>query len=142
MFEICYYSTAANTFMEYDIDSILEKSRLNNLKNKISGCLLFYKNEFVQILEGDETEVKLLYSKISKDPRHHFIQKLYEGETTERLFANWNMAYYKFGEKEINKANESTFIENFIAFSQLKPYDTIAAKLFWKRAKEILGRSI
>jgi hypothetical protein len=84
----------------------------------------------------------LLYSKIAKDPRHHFIQKLYEGETTERLFANWNMAYYKFGENEINKANESTFIENFIAFSQLKPYDTIAAKLFWKRAKEILGRSL
>jgi hypothetical protein len=51
MFEICYYSTAANDLEEYDVDAILEKARLNNSKYQITGCLLFHNNDFCKLLK-------------------------------------------------------------------------------------------
>lgn len=114
MFEICYYSTAANDLEEYDVDAILEKARLNNSKYQITGCLLFHNNEFVQIIEGKEMAVKTLFSKIQNDPRYRYIQKLYEGRITERLFSDWDMAFFKFNKNESKNNSKSIFIDNFL----------------------------
>jgi hypothetical protein len=138
MFEICYYSTAANDLEEYDIDAILEKARSNNLRYQITGCLLFHNNKFVQIIEGYEMAVKTLFSKIENDSRHRFIQKLYEGRISERLFSEWDMAFYRFNQTESKNNGKSIFIDNFLTFSELKSNSTIASKLFWMKAKEIL----
>ena len=49
MYELLYNSTAAKDLKEEDISNILETSREFNLKNNLSGCLVFHNNKFIQI---------------------------------------------------------------------------------------------
>jgi hypothetical protein len=62
-----------------------------NLSKGISGILLFGDNYFLQRLEGGREVVNLLFTKISKDPRHEHILLLEYAEITERNFNNWGM---------------------------------------------------
>lgn len=66
MYELIYYSTANPTLNANDISNILKTSRDFNLKNDITGCLLYYNNEFIQILEGDRMAIKKLYATLNR----------------------------------------------------------------------------
>ncbi len=68
----------------------------------------------MQIIEGKEMAVKTLFSKIQNDPRYRYIQKLYEGRITERLFSDWDMAFFKFNKNESKNNSKSIFIDNFL----------------------------
>jgi hypothetical protein len=68
--ELVYYSIANRDLTEANITDILNHSRRFNKDNNITGCLLFYNNEFIQFLEGDSKSVKDLYANIAKDKRH------------------------------------------------------------------------
>ncbi len=47
----------------------------------------------MQVLEGEETVVKALYAKITKDPRHHHVITLIEGPIDQRFYPNSSMAF-------------------------------------------------
>ena len=80
MFELIYRSLAKGGINTTDITGILNKSRNFNSQNDITGCLLFYNNEFIQILEGDKKKVTELYATIKKDRRHTDVMLLDENE--------------------------------------------------------------
>jgi len=67
---ICYVSTAVKYISKDDLTDILHHSRKNNAKVDITGILLFGKNRFLQILEGDENALEKLYENIRLDERH------------------------------------------------------------------------
>ena len=138
MYELLYSSTAKKDLKEEDISNILETAREFNLKNNLSGCLVFHNNKFIQILEGDEVKVKELYAKIEKDKRHINVILIHKGLKAERLFKNWTMAYYNLGKIDNNDLQKKIFIENFITYSEIADAPTTASKMFWHIAKNLL----
>jgi hypothetical protein len=71
--------------------NILETSNINNKKNKVTGCLIYRQDLYLQFLEGPQKELEFTYNKILSDKRHTDIHKLSENSTKRRLFTNWAM---------------------------------------------------
>ena len=78
-------------FNEKNIKNILETSNINNKKNKVTGCLIYRQDLYLQFLEGPQKELEFTYNKILSDKRHTDIHKLSENSTNRRLFTNWAM---------------------------------------------------
>ena len=78
-------------FNKKNIKNILETSNINNKKNKVTGCLIYRQDLYLQFLEGPQKELEFTYNKILSDKRHTDIHKLSENSTKRRLFTNWAM---------------------------------------------------
>ncbi len=138
MFELIYRSTAIDTLKSSDILDILNTSKKWNSAHGITGCLLYYNHEFVQILEGDKMEVKNLFCQIQKDKRHTNVFLVNEDEKSDRTFKNWSMAYHELKKSEINDMKKQNFIDSFLTISELAEKPTNAVKLFWALSQNIL----
>ncbi|MBB6462731.1 BLUF domain-containing protein [Flammeovirga kamogawensis] len=93
MFCLCYVSTRNEVLDDNILRDILIHSRAKNINLKLTGLLVLIENKFIQILEGEESDVMDLYSKIEMDHRHKAVQKLYSGYIQERNFKTWAMAF-------------------------------------------------
>ena len=91
VFRIIYVSTAAKDFDETEIEELLTESRRNNLRDGITGVLMYYDRNFIQVLEGDKNTVSACLDRICKDSRHRSHYVMYRGEAENRLFDNWSM---------------------------------------------------
>lgn len=138
MYELIYRSQAKQELTTNDISDILEIARKFNSKNQITGCLLYYNNEFIQILEGEKEILHKLFTNIQKDTRHNNVILLAEAEKQDRIFPNWSMAYHEIGTNDNININKLLFVNNFITLSELIAKPTRATKLFWYMAKQLL----
>lgn len=112
LYELIYRSTAKPGLTESDIKDILSKAHTFNKKNNITGCLLYYKGQFLQLLEGEFTVLLELYDRIKRDSRHHDFLLMHMKETQYRTYSNWTMAYKSLEKKDLNKyAAVSQFTE-------------------------------
>lgn len=93
LYSLVYASNAASTFGDADLAELLSQCRVLNESKGISGLLLYRSGRFVQFLEGPEAEVRALYAKIERDPRHTSPRILNEGHPSHRQFGDWTMAY-------------------------------------------------
>lgn len=94
IFQLVYVSEAVEDISYTDIQNILDVSRANNAKEGITGILIFYEGYFLQLLEGPEDAVRKTLNKILLDERNYELKVLVENNGSERLFANWTMAFY------------------------------------------------
>lgn len=88
------------------IESILLKSRTNNIQAQITGVLLYRGGLFLQLLEGEKEAVEALYKKIEKDPRHGNVIQLFSVANNERLFKDWSMAFNEISNIDLKMINE------------------------------------
>ncbi|MEO6256880.1 MAG: BLUF domain-containing protein [Sphingomicrobium sp.] len=93
MFQIAYFSTAAEPQSAALIDAILVKSRLDNLRDDISGLLVAGGNRYLQVIEGRRQAVEALYGRIRADHRHLAVTTLVKRNVLVRCFDGWAMAY-------------------------------------------------
>lgn len=135
MFELVYNSIANPNLTSEDISDILNTSRDFNSKNRITGCLLYHNNQFLQILEGDKKVVQDLFISIKRDKRHSNVNLLAEGGKKERMFSRWSMAFQEFNS---DAGAENSFINNIVVFSELADRPTQAVDLFWTIAKNMM----
>lgn len=92
IFQLAYASARQLTLSnEVIVDGIvLPAMRRNRLMN-ITGCLWFNDHHFLQILEGEEREVRKLMAVIRKDARHTNLCMLSERLIGERAFLRFSM---------------------------------------------------
>ncbi|MDF2450417.1 MAG: hypothetical protein K0R26_2921 [Bacteroidota bacterium] len=138
MFELIYRSKAVPNLSSSDILDILKESREYNLAVDITGCLLYYNYEFIQILEGDRKSVMELFSKIENDKRHFNLDLIIQNEKHHRTFKHWSMAYHELKKSEVNDLSKDHFINSFLTISHLAEKPTDVIKLFWKLSNELL----
>jgi len=100
MYHLVYTSYAEQTFAESDLMLLLNQSRSANKPKEITGLLLHLQGKFIQVLEGDKSEVKKLYEKIAKDTRHKKVTTVIEGDYPERLFNDWSMGFKQITDDE------------------------------------------
>jgi hypothetical protein len=71
---------------------ILEKSATYNKQENITGILCQGSGLWMQVLEGERSQVNLLYTRIMADRNHHNVELLSMEEITHRRFGQWSMA--------------------------------------------------
>lgn len=105
LFELIYISNAVQTTTQKDINDILQVSIVTNNKLEITGCLVYFDSQFIQILEGSKTHILELYQKIKKDNRHKNVTTLWKGIKINRHFEEWNMAFTSESERHMINLN-------------------------------------
>nr|WP_325264838.1 BLUF domain-containing protein [uncultured Rhizobium sp.] len=83
-----------------NVDEILAKSRVNNLRDEITGALLFNAGCFAQVLEGPLERVEAAFERIQQDERHGDVSLLAVDPISHRYFPNWAMGF--IGTSETN----------------------------------------
>lgn len=96
MFSLMYVSQALLRPEEADeaVADIVQVSTARNASLDVTGALLFTGDRFAQWLEGEESAVLELMSRIRRDVRHTGIIMLQQGPANRRRFANWSLAYH------------------------------------------------
>jgi len=89
---LLYVSRSVGPITTTVTTSILERSISNNKEKNITGILCQGSGLWLQVLEGERTQVNTLYSRIMADRNHQNIELLSMEEITIRRFAQWSMA--------------------------------------------------
>lgn len=103
MKNIVYVSTAVKLMHENQLLDILHNSRLHNAALNISGVLLYSDGTFIQVLEGKDTVIDALYSRIQADQRHKNIITIIDEPITEKSFGQWLMGFAVTDSKKTEK---------------------------------------
>lgn len=136
MLELVYKSKAVANINQEEIDKILSTAQLFNNENGLTGCLIFHKGYFIQLLEGDSNTLKILYSKIEKDNRHYEIELLYEKNKEQRNFNDWGMAFVNLD--EVESFSIKLFEDNISTFADITQKITKASDIFWSEVKNLV----
>ncbi|MGB6153787.1 MAG: BLUF domain-containing protein [Pricia sp.] len=134
-FELTYRSKASMFIGESDVTAIVETSNIKNLENGLTGCLIYYKDYFFQVLEGPKKKVLKTFEAIRQDSRHQHVETLYKGLRNRRIFTQNGMIL--LSDKEIatkysTGRNLSVDMKTLIADDSHKG---ITSKMFWERIR-------
>lgn len=93
MHQLVYTSTATIPMDEDGLNQLLEQSRQRNAELEITGLLLYHQSSFMQVLEGSQKNVDLVFESIKRDTRHHHIEVVLNEAVEAREFSDWTMAF-------------------------------------------------
>ena len=138
MIHLIYISSATSWPGESDLVQLLEQARARNLRQNITGMLLYSNATYMQVLEGKKKDVHEIFEAICNDPRNTGVVKLYEAEIQQRDFPDWSMGFEHldgstarnvpgfvdiFGgklDKQVAKSNKYAAIDLLMNFSRMK----------------------
>jgi hypothetical protein len=101
LFQLVYVSSATTPFSRAELEELLTQSRRKNALAGLSGILLYHDGNFMQLLEGEEKQVRSTYAHIAKDPRHRGCMILVGGPVPERTFPDWTMGFRDLSSAEV-----------------------------------------
>jgi hypothetical protein len=97
IYRLVYYSrnliAGGDAALQSNVEQILERSRHNNVRDGITGALLFNGGCFAQVLEGPLDKVEAAFERIQQDDRHGEVSLLALNAIDKRSFPNWAMGY-------------------------------------------------
>lgn len=95
LFRLCYYSInlikQSPNPRHSELRKIILAAGANNRTLGITGGLMFNRDYFGQVLEGDRSSVSELFCRIAKDPRHRSIVIVEASVVDQRIFERWSM---------------------------------------------------
>lgn len=133
IYQLTYKSKSINEMDQVSLDLILSEATTSNSKLAVTGCLIYFKGSFIQILEGSKKNVLSTYDKIINDNRHHFIDLLWENESEKRFFEKWDMGFFS-----PESDNEILFVNNYKLLSRFADKSRGATLSFWASVEKIL----
>jgi len=123
--QIIYVSEKTNRSSD-SLTDIYDVSQKNNSESEISGCLLVGSNSYLQLLEGPNSAVEELYSKIKLDSRHRKVKKLYDQRIETKWFSSWSMKFTPFNSMEWdNKEFGAGNFQNMNCTGAVKAFQSI-----------------
>ncbi len=135
MKDLVYISTISADLKKSDILSILKGAREFNAENNITGCLVVCKNQFIQLLEGSETDLDVVFKRIESDPRHSNIHIITKNSITARNFPEWAMIYHNFDDLKMINSELDEYIETLQLLSNTGVSSTGSLSVFWESVK-------
>ena len=91
--EIIYVSLAAHKMAQAELLALMDQAKGHNGAHGITGLLMYHRQEFLQLLEGERDAVEALYATICRDQRHQQVYTLWEGPVQARSFDRWAMGF-------------------------------------------------
>ena len=93
LFSLLYVSVMAKPDAD-ELGRICEQSRTHNLRDGITGLLVFDGHAFCQFVEGEKRVIEALLARLESDPRHHDMRVLQYGPLPgPRRFPRWRLGY-------------------------------------------------
>ncbi len=139
MYSLIYRSVARESFSKPLIYKMLSEAREFNATHGITGCLLYHKGQFIQLLEGAYNEVKSLYERIQKDERHHQVELLVEEEVSDRIFDKWSMAFQDIGDEHHDSKYKEMMIHTYFSESRIYEIPSKTGLALFKGVQAILS---
>ena len=87
------YNINSHRDVAADLKQILASAIRSNSGSGLTGGLVFNRQFFGQVLEGDHAAVTQTFVRINRDPRHKDIVLAAMGPVRKRLFRAWSMGY-------------------------------------------------
>jgi hypothetical protein len=117
LYTILYTSHAIKAFDKVELSAIVNESRIWNHAHDITGCLAYVEGvlngyvlcQFIQVLEGKESEVKDIFNKIKSDVRHLGVSVIKEGVIGKRKFSDWRMGFEQI------QLNDNPMLQSFFS---------------------------
>jgi len=107
---IIYRSTAIDGLTTAQVDEILNSARAFNLRESLSGLLLFDGQQFLQFLQGHLTPLNEAYSRIKLSSQHDSIVEIAKGPSEHLYFKNWDMGFCKTTHSELQKIANASWL--------------------------------
>ncbi|MBB3177161.1 BLUF domain-containing protein [Variovorax sp. Sphag1AA] len=89
--EVLYISLLATDQSTTVVGQIVTLARARNLRDGITGLLVFDGMRFCQHLEGPPAAVQALLARLEADPRHVALRVLYDGVLAQRRYQRFEM---------------------------------------------------
>jgi len=93
LLSVIYVSVADPLVRDHDIAAILVSARRNNVRDELTGALIYNGYNFMQALEGPAAKVDQCLDVIRADPRHSGMVEIRRRTIESRDFAEWSMLY-------------------------------------------------
>lgn len=116
LIQLIYVSSAVELFTQQQLNNLLTLARDENKKHEITGLLLYKDGDFMQVIEGKETDIDQLFDNIIRDKTHSGVIRLLKEPIEQRNFSNWSMGF---------KNLSSEYIDGFSDFLSATPEDTL-----------------
>jgi len=139
-FELSYRSKAEFYIGEAEVKNIVKISDMNNRDVTVTGCLIQFKDEFFQLLEGPKQQVLRLYGKIKEDSRHHDVELLWKGARKNRIFDEWGLILISDRMTERSSATRDLGIDMKAMLADGKK-STATTSMFWQQIRNRLRTS-
>ncbi len=75
------------------LSGILWTARVNNARDDITGCLICRADMYLQLIEGPEAAIAILWAKLRTDDRHLEVTRRVFRPVTDRMFPTWAMRH-------------------------------------------------
>ena len=98
LIRLLYISRASGAITTTVTESILQSARVHNRVAGITGILCQGQGLYIQILEGERSNVNRLYATLIKDKRHQNVELVSIEEVQTRRFPEWSMAHVVISE--------------------------------------------
>ncbi len=89
---LVYVSTASPALDRTGIESICSIAQSRNSASGVTGLLVFNGANFIQLLEGPQSNLDAVFDSIRRDPRHHGVVRLLAEPAEGRVCSRWAMA--------------------------------------------------
>ncbi len=123
IYYLIYVSSAKSLFDTEGLVKLLAAAKQNNTALGITGMLLYKDGNFMQVIEGEQQQVQMLYEKIKCDPRHNNIIVINEDWIDDRMFPDWKMGFRNLDvldEDLVNQEGYSDFMNSSRDFYDMK----------------------
>lgn len=90
---LLYVSTAVGPVTTAVTATILRSAQKHNAANGITGVLCQGRSVYLQVLEGERSQVDALYGRIALDKRHHKLVLRQQDNIIRRRYGKWAMAH-------------------------------------------------
>ena len=93
MRQFVYASAATQPFSTAALHTLLRKARARNSFYGVSGMLLYNAGSFLQVLEGEASNLQIIRDSIFRDARHANTKVLGDKPIERREFEAWSMGF-------------------------------------------------
>ncbi|MCU6219658.1 diguanylate phosphodiesterase [Enterobacter cloacae] len=108
-----------------ELRALVERARIRNTNQNITGVLLSNGSDVMQILEGSEESVVKLFHKIRDDQRHIGVVELMRDYGPRRRFNNAGMLLF-----DLQVQSPKEVLQSVLDYSQLESYLTSDDRVF------------
>jgi hypothetical protein len=130
LLQLVYVSSAVEPWTDRELVEGLAKFRANNVRNGITGMLLYHEGNFMQVIEGPGAAIQRLRKTIAADPRHHGFICLLERKISGREFSGWSMGFQRVTTTELaSLPGWSGFLGHSFVSDEVKRSPGLALKL-------------
>lgn len=105
MRRVIYASNSANEMTASALREISRASYQNNMRDEVTGLLIYADSIFFQVIEGPASLVTNTFARIRNDCRHEGVLELADRPLRRRNFVDWSMGYYRVDGLNDEKTN-------------------------------------